>query len=216
MDVSFLKHKDISFKEKVQNFWVYYKFRIIAVLLVIVIAIFAFATRDNDSDYDIRVVMNIGTVLPQQSIENLTKELEKYCPDFNGDGKRRVKIIDCSYDIEELQKEENKNANTDLQRYDSKFSAQFGEAKKMLYIMSQSEIDRVNSQTSYSTIVDGEASALSGTKLETAVFKGSDRNFDGCYIFVRSLIGSVKKDKDSEKYHGQAQKMLEIINKNLL
>ena len=216
MDVSFLKHKDISFKEKVQNFWVYYKFRIIAVLLVIVIAIFAFATRDNDSDYDIRIVMNIGTVLPQQSIENLTKELEKYCPDFNGDGKSKVKIIDCSYDIEKLQNEENKNANTDLQRYDSKFSAQFGESEKMLYIMSQSEIDRVNSQTSYKTIVDGKASALSGTKLEAAVCKGSDQNLDDCYIFVRSLIGSVKKDKDSEKYHSQAQKMLEIINKNLL
>ncbi len=216
MDVSFLKHNDISFKEKVQNFWVYYKFRIIAVLLVVIIAVFAFATRDKDSDYDIRVVVNVGTVLPRQSIENLKSEFEKYCPDFNGDGKRKVKIIDCSYDAEELKNEESKNANTDLQRYDSKFSAQFGEAEKMLYIMSQSEIDRVNAQTSYSTIVDGEASALSGTRLETAVFGNGDRNFDDCYIFVRSLIGSVKKNKDSEKYHGQAQKMLEIINKNLL
>ncbi len=185
-------------------------------LLVLIIAVFAFATRDKDSDYDIRVVVNVGTVLPQQSIENLKAELEKYCPDFNGDGKRRVKIIDCSYNTEELKNEESNSANTDLQRYDSKFSAQFGEPEKMLYIMSQSEIDRVNSQTSYSTIVDGEASALSGTKLETAVFKDSNQNFDGCYIFVRSLIGSVKKNKDSEKYHGQAQKMLEIINKNLL
>ncbi len=213
MDINFLKRNDISFKEKLKNIWVYYKYYILFTVFIIVAIIFWISSCSAQKNYDISVVVNVGTELSPSAATSLAEELQTICPDFNDDGQVLVEVVDCSF---KRQNYADENAIDDLQTLDARYYSQFGDKNKILYILSQDALDAINRQSNYETIVDGEMHPISGTEIEAALCPDGYRELDNCYIFCRAVIGSIKGERGVEKYHEQATEMLDIIIKEYL
>lgn len=86
------KREAKTFKQKLGNVFYYYKWHIIIGAIVLVfggVLIHDFATAER---YDANVVFVHGGYIEDDTIPTLTAELEKYCPDINGDGKVNVYV----------------------------------------------------------------------------------------------------------------------------
>ena len=206
MDNSFLERKDLPFREKLQNFFVYYKYRVLAAVLAVIAIFITVKSCDARKSYDLSVVVNFGYKLDSSASQIIAEELEKVCPDFNGDGKVSVKVSDCSYTRDDYK------ANGDYSTFtalESKFYASFDSAENMVFLLSDSVLNEIASKVQYKQgIVDGEKIPLSGTELEKAVCEQKGTNLDGCFLFCRNLIGSVSGKKNASKYHDNAKKFV--------
>ncbi len=79
-------------KLKWDNFWYYHKTHVwIGAFVVLVVAV-TFAFRDTSPKPDYQVGLITQTIYPQEFIESLERELEKYADDYNGDGNIRVQV----------------------------------------------------------------------------------------------------------------------------
>ena len=87
-----------TFKKRLENFWYHYKWQTIisAVLLVtVVIGLYQCFSREH---YDYRIVLATSTVeISPAQTSALSKEIEKYAKDIDGDGKVSVSVIECSF-----------------------------------------------------------------------------------------------------------------------
>ncbi|OCN01692.1 hypothetical protein A7X67_00945 [Clostridium sp. W14A] len=78
-------------KKKAENFWYYHKWHILVLLLAVVVA--SFLIRDMmrpKADYEIGMIT--AYTCPQDAIDLLQKQIEKYGEDLNGDGRVIVQI----------------------------------------------------------------------------------------------------------------------------
>ena len=90
--------KEISpqtFGEKVSNFWYHNKWSVIALLGVAAVVLVCALQIIRRPSYDCQVVLYVSSFVDKPTSDALEAELEKYCPDTNGDGEVNVLIIDC-------------------------------------------------------------------------------------------------------------------------
>jgi hypothetical protein len=92
--------KPTTFSEKWQNFWYHYKVQtIIAVFLIAVISFITVQSLTREK-YDISIMYFAYSPAAPAQIERAQSYFEQYAEDVNGDGKVKVKLIDCSFNSE--------------------------------------------------------------------------------------------------------------------
>ncbi len=84
--------KDLTFKKKIEHIWFYYKWYIVAALFLGFAAFICINQIVSRPNYDITVLWAQQGKITSKSIDRAREELEKYCPDFNGDGEVHVDL----------------------------------------------------------------------------------------------------------------------------
>ena len=90
--------KPVTFGEKVSHFFYYHS--VAVVLVIVAIAIVAFVTVSclNRVAPDLKIVVYDNRILADMYVGNIEEYFEKICPDYNGDGKVCVSVINCTYE----------------------------------------------------------------------------------------------------------------------
>ena len=92
--------KPTTFSEKWDNFWYHYKVHtVIAAFLVIVVSFITIQSLTREK-FDISVMYFAYTPSAPAQIERAQAYFEQFAEDVNGDGKVKVKLIDCSFNSE--------------------------------------------------------------------------------------------------------------------
>ena len=84
-----------TLKEKLDNFWYHNKAIAIAIAAVVVVLAVCIGQIVNRPKYDCQVVLYLGSFVDKATSDTLKAQLEKYCPDKNGDGEVNVLIVNC-------------------------------------------------------------------------------------------------------------------------
>lgn len=90
--------KPKTFKEKVSHFLYYYWKGLVAVLAAIAIVAFVTVSCLNKVKPDLKIVIYDNRIVADMYIANIEEYFEKICPDYNGDGKVRVSVINCTFE----------------------------------------------------------------------------------------------------------------------
>ncbi|MBQ5810427.1 MAG: hypothetical protein IIW23_02480 [Clostridia bacterium] len=148
-----------TFKEKLANFWYHNKWGVLgaaAVALVLTICVVQFITKPK---YDCRVVVYLGSFMDKAASDKLGEELEKYCPDVNGDGEVNVLIIDCCV-YSGMQTNQMKNTLDRVQ-------AQLMDPQTTMFIVDDNTIKQLDN-TASELFINGDLPALSGRGVNLA------------------------------------------------
>lgn len=86
----------LTFKERIVNFWYYYKWHTIIIAFIAFVLIFGFAQCATKENPDYTVITAFDKYIPLEVTSAIEGELEKYAEDINGDGKVIVHIYDVS------------------------------------------------------------------------------------------------------------------------
>lgn len=86
-----------TFKMKLENFWFYYKWYILAAILIICMAVVSIHSCANKKSIDMYVLYMVNGAYSTQANEQLALKLENYVDDIDGDGEKRVQIITISF-----------------------------------------------------------------------------------------------------------------------
>lgn len=101
--------KKMTFKEKVDNFWYYYKWHFFAVLVVLSLVIYGVYNAVTKVDVDIVVYyLSEDAMYYDEQEAAIKKALEPYVRDYTGDGTVRIEVqnfyIGPQYDIDLVKK----------------------------------------------------------------------------------------------------------------
>lgn len=87
----------MTFKEKLQNYWYYYKVHtLVGLACALIFAVLISQCASNET-YDYSVTLYMAKPIPESVREVMAEELAKFGTDQNGDGEVTVEILDCSY-----------------------------------------------------------------------------------------------------------------------
>ncbi|MBE6767010.1 MAG: hypothetical protein E7550_05390 [Ruminococcaceae bacterium] len=92
-----VEKKPLTFAEKFQNFWYYYKYVMLIIVFLAVVLGVSIAQCATREKYDTEVILYTRASYTEKQINAIEAELEKYCEDIDGDGVVNVQVIDCSY-----------------------------------------------------------------------------------------------------------------------
>lgn len=89
--------KPKTFKEKVINFWEYYKTAVISVLVAAAIISVLVVQCSNKKQDDLKIVLFDNEIIVHSQIAQMEEYFENICGDINGDGEAVVTVIDCTF-----------------------------------------------------------------------------------------------------------------------
>ncbi len=84
--------KDLTFKKKLEHIWFYYKWYIVAAAVLLFAVAVSMVQVLSKPNYDLTVLWSQSGRVSARTVELAAEELEKYCPDFNGDGEINVDV----------------------------------------------------------------------------------------------------------------------------
>jgi hypothetical protein len=87
-----------TFGERMQNFWFYNKYFVLAAVFLAVLLVIAVRQCADRESFDTEIVLFTYHSYAPDQITAIEEELEKYGVDINGDGKVNIQILDCAYD----------------------------------------------------------------------------------------------------------------------
>lgn len=89
--------KPRTFLQKLAHFWDYYKVLIISCAVIFISVGLIVASCAKREKSDMNVVIYDSNIVPDMYIAAIEDYFEKYCEDYNGDGKIKVTVINCTY-----------------------------------------------------------------------------------------------------------------------
>ncbi len=90
--MAYTSFKDLTFQKKLEHIWFYYKWYIITAVFFGFAAFICINQIVSRPNYDITILWAQTDRITAKSIDRSREELEKYCPDFNGDGEVHVDL----------------------------------------------------------------------------------------------------------------------------
>lgn len=87
----------MTFKEKLKNFWYYYKYHTFAAFLILVMLFVGFKSCVSRQVPDMYALFITDDATYPYQIDDLAKKLENYVDDVNGDNVKRVQVIVTNY-----------------------------------------------------------------------------------------------------------------------
>lgn len=126
--------EELTFKEKIENFWYYYKVPVIAVIIVAFIAAFFINERRHTVVSDLKTTLATVSAVTDSSID-FNKALPGLVEDINGDGEANI-TISRLYISENLSEE---NDETYLNTLESQLSGK----GSTLFIFDKANLDRM-------------------------------------------------------------------------
>lgn len=199
-------------KQKLSNFWYYGRNTVIALVIIAVLIAVCVVQCTGRTEYDCTVVLYMKRTALPEMIENVATVMEKYCPDYNGDGEVNVLVVDCAIPDEERMLENGLAGSTRLM-------GQFASEKAIIYIADKEallELDQIGGGVFVDNSLslpefDGKALKLNGTVFDAAFNVVSEKytnQFD-YYILRRAVIGTAIEGKgDVNEYSNQADEII--------
>lgn len=151
-------------RQKLSNFWYYYKVHTIVAVVVIAILAVLFSQCAAKERYDYAVVLNMATVVEEPTADLLAGELAQFGEDLNGDGVVTVEVINCTY------------GSNDSVRINQlgKLQARLMMPETVLFILDEVSFSNLDAMGLFGTAEGfdakmGRALSLNGTAMDAAV-----------------------------------------------
>lgn len=197
----------LTAKEKLQNFWYYYKWHTIIGLFIAFVLIFGVAQCTTKEEPDYTVMTVFDKYVPSEVTGKIEDYLEQFGEDINGDGKVVVHIYDASAsDDRDIQ-----NANS------TRLMAELQRGEVMLFIVDEdnfSRLDNLNVFEKYPDFKDKDGYALnlrySNLTDELNSVREGFINHD-YYVAKRVLKGT--DYENTEKFIKSEEKNLKLLDK---
>lgn len=232
--MAYTSFKDLTFKKKIEHIWFYYKWYIIAAIFfgfAAFICINQIVTRPN---YDITILWAQTDRISAVSIDTSREELEKYCPDFNGDGEVHVDLRFIGLDADTIavpQQTVSRDPSSQIDNTESEYvdrqlemtykmqlMAEFTTGDSFVFILDDAVYKMLvelggfgNITNKYNHLCDyieEDRFKLEATPFEYINSLGNNPK----YLLVCSE--SANKSKDAEKFNKAHQFLDEIIDKS--
>lgn len=204
-----------EFKKKVENFWYYYKWRVLVPAFVVIFfgiaIIHQIVTHVN---YDYKVMLVTNDFVPDtygasgvNELENLKSALEMYGRDLNGDGKVNIEVLFVSSRQNSV--DSFLGARTKLMT-----AVQLGEV--MLFISDEVMFEELVGAGVAEPVEtpEGEADGFNWKDSEFRKAEGLERFPDDLYFTVRVISENIKNVKGVEERQAQAKELLYNIMYN--
>ena len=205
-----------STASRISNFWYYSKFIIGFFVIVAIVMGISIGSCVSKTEYDLTIVMYFKTYANSTMSENLATIAEKYCEDYNRDGKVEVLVINCS--IPDDQRLTDTDGATRL-------LGQFQNEEAIVYIVDKAAYDDLVYSFGYDFLdnsldlpqLDGTAFYLNGTAFDAAfnvVSEDYTTNFD--YYLMRRAINenSTANKGDVSEYVYRAEQFIKAYVKD--
>ena len=195
--------KPKTVKEKVINFWEYYKTAVIAVIISAAILSVLVVQCSNKKEDDLKIVLFDNEIIVHSQIAQIEKYFENLCGDINGDGEAVVTIVDCTF---ETGKSTAEYQQTKMQKLQTVIAA---DETAMLYITSE-ETYKFIDELSLDKDLLTEALPLNSEFYEKCSAGLYLR--EGLTISARNIKGTLVEDNETAiEFNARATAFLEKI-----
>ena len=89
--------KPKTFMQKLAHFWDYHKAAIISVAVIIIAVTVICVQCMGRVESDLKIVIYDNRIIPDMYIADIEDYFEDYAEDYNGDGKIKVTVINCTF-----------------------------------------------------------------------------------------------------------------------
>ena len=183
-------------KEKIQNYWYYYKPVVlggIACILILAILLTQCAKR---IDYDMEIVYFTYTPVLKAQLDETEKFFESFAEDINGNGKVEVLMVDCSFNPNGSDMQYKNSILTKLQTVIA------GNPKAMVFITDQESIEYFNQLSGDVSLFDGEPYVFGDEFYQKTKSDEYGELPRGLQISCRHLANTaLEKNSESKKYY---------------
>ncbi len=197
---------EMTFGEKMSNFWYHNKFSVIVVTIITVAIALLVVQCATKTKYDATIVLFTYSITGDVNCDKMEEYLEGHCLDTNGDGKVNVNVINCSIDGD--------NGNTDY-NYTNRLKAQtqLQNANVLLYITDEESYEYLMSLSEKIDLFEGEPYKFGEEFYK--VCKDPSGFYDlpeGLQISCRTIKGAaIEDDPNVYDYYDQAQTILRSL-----
>ena len=196
----------LTFKEKLQNFWFYYKVHTISIICAVLILVVGVSQCSSKTNWDMRVVYFSYSPVLDEQIKPIGTYLKKISKDLNGDGEVNIQMINCSMVPGDNNLKYNQSVLTKVQ------SLIATEEKAMLFIFDSDSRDYFEAEA-LGDFFEEELTLGKGFYNRTKNI-GYDPLPENLQIAVRRVKDTtLEKIKDSDKIHKEALRILEELEK---
>lgn len=196
----------LTFKEKLQNFWFYYKVHTISIICAVLILVVGVSQCSSKTNWDMRVVYFSYSPVLDEQIKPIGTYLKKISKDLNGDGEVNIQMINCSMVPGDNNLKYNQSVLTKVQ------SLIATEEKAMLFIFDSDSRDYFEAEA-LGDFFQAELTLGKNFYRKTKNV-GYDPLPENLQIAVRRVKDTtLEKTQDSDKIHKEALRILEELEK---
>lgn len=196
-----------TFKEKLDNFWYQYKFRVIAIIFAAVVIIVSVAQCVSRPKYDLKIVYFAYTPAFDDQLNLVEAYFEEFTSDLNEDGEVKVQVINCSFSDNDSNSQ---YKNSTLMKVQSIITA---EQNTMLYITDEKADKYFDGLSVDVNIFNGEPIRLDSEFYEKTVWEGITLP-EGLGISCRNISDTLLEDSaEAQKTVEESKKILDKLAK---
>lgn len=202
-----------TFGEKVSNFWYHHKWAVVACICAVAVIAVCVLQMFSRPAYDCQVMLYVSSFVDKNTSDTLKAQLEKYCPDTNGDGEVNVLIIDCCI-YEWL------TSAQITERLDT-LKAQLIATETVVYIVDDNTVTQLDNagegvlaQKGFAGL-DGRGIPLQGSAIDQAVQSADTEDSFNQQYYIAMRGFSADKGKAVAQRVDTANRLLENIEKEI-
>ena len=183
----------MTFKEKWQNYWYYYKVHTLVGLAVAAVMAILLAQCATTEKYDYSVTLYMSKTMPEQVRKVMAEELAAYGEDLNGDGEVKVEILDCTY---------GSNDNVRMNQI-AKLQARLTMPESILFLTDETCYSNLDGMGLFDTLAilpdkDGKALDLGTSPMEAAITREAGNYLpEKFYISKRRVDRTALENKEN-------------------
>ncbi len=194
-------------KEKLQNFWYYYKWHTIIGLFIAVVLAFGVAQCSTKESPDYTIMTVFDKYVPGEVTDEIEKYFEQYGEDVNGDGKVIVHIYDASAGTDR----DIQNANS------TRLMAELQRGEIMLFVTDEACFTRLHSLDVFEkqevfSDKDGFAYNLRETELTDKINDARDGFINHDYFVAKRVVKGTDYESNA-KFIASEKKNIKLLDK---
>lgn len=201
-----------SFASKVENFWYYNKWKVIASIFIVIVIVMCIAQCASLKDHDYKIVLYTYSEFSEEQLEKMGEYLAEAGEDLNGDGKVTVGFNDCSYDKQYSHPQLIKNNTYKLQ------STIISEKEQVIYITDENSFKHImglsNEECLFEDISlpddNGLSYVLPDDLYEFTTVNGLTPK-KGLRVSIRKLNESDKMNEKAAENHGKSKEFIKKL-----
>lgn len=190
--------KQLKGKERLANFWYYYKWWVVAGIFILLIAAITIYEAVTTVDYDLYVSCYTEKGLSEESASRLEEELKKYTSDINGDGEVLVSVSNLAAVKSET--------DTEYAIVQTRLSSELAAGDVEMFIMDETYLDSMRNETNSDTVEAViDLNDVPGFKDDVGYIQ------DNLYLVLKALYEREEGDSAIEAQHESASQVFDAV-----
>lgn len=195
-----------TFGEKLSNFWTYYKWHTIAVIVAAVILAVSVKECVTRVKPDMGVMVFLHQMASTEQLDAISQYMENICEDINGDGEVYINIINCSYNPDD------KNGQYEMTVLNKLQATLAADYDVLLYITDSNSYEYFEQSNGMEGLFAEEPYKFSENLISKLGTEEMPFVYTDLQISCRSYHGTIlEKDKNAKAIYEQSQKILNTI-----